>query len=172
MSGSDLSSVTIVPATREDLPTVAAVAERIWRRHYPGIITHEQIDYMLGLGYSLERLAEQITSPGRWLDLARVDGGIVGLANPYLTGAPGEMKLDKLYVLQEFHGRGIGSRLIAHVADRARTLGCTRLVLNVNKRNASSIRAYERNGFRVRESVVVDIGRGFVMDDHIMEKAL
>ena len=43
------------------------------------------------------------------------------------------------------------------------------LHLNVNKHNATAIRAYERNGFvKARESVT-DIGSGFVMDDYVME---
>jgi hypothetical protein len=42
----------------------------------------------------------------------------------------------------------------------------------VNKRNASAIAAYRKHGFDVRESVVKDIGGGFVMDDYIMEKRL
>ena len=46
------------------------------------------------------------------------------------------------------------------------------LVLNVNKNNDRAISAYVRNGFVVREAVVVDIGGGFVMDDYIMAKRL
>jgi RimJ/RimL family protein N-acetyltransferase len=48
----------------------------------------------------------------------------------------------------------------------------TTLILNVNKQNLRAIRAYERNGFFVREAVVVDIGGGFVMDDYVMAKRL
>ena len=54
----------------------------------------------------------------------------------------------------------------------ARARGCAALVLNVNKRNAQAIRAYERSGFTAREAVVVDIGGGFVMDDYVMAKPL
>lgn len=172
MSSTTESGLVIEPAKREELEAIRALAERIWRRHYPGIISDEQIDYMLGLGYAPRKLEAQITTPGRWLDVARVDGAIVGLANSYLTGVGGEIKLDKLYVLQELQGRGIGSRLIAHVAERGRSLGCSTLILNVNKGNTSAIRAYERNGFRIRDAVVNDIGRGFVMDDYVMAKAL
>ncbi len=35
---------------------------------------------------------------------------------------------------------------------------------------SQAIRAYERNGFRTVRSQVADIGRGFVMDDYVMEK--
>jgi len=34
------------------------------------------------------------------------------------------------------------------------------------------VRAYEKHGFAIRESVVVDIGGGFVMDDFVMARSL
>ena len=49
---------------------------------------------------------------------------------------------------------------------------CSTLILNVNKNNVQAIRAYEKNGFAIREAVVVDIGGGFVMDDYVMAKPL
>ena len=65
-----------------------------------------------------------------------------------------------------------GGALIEHTCDRARRLGLARVVLAVNKRNASAIAAYRKSGFEIREAVVKDIGGGFVMDDYIMEKRL
>jgi diamine N-acetyltransferase len=41
--------------------------------------------------------------------------------------------------------------------------------LNVNKRNAKAIRAYQLAGFRIAESVVNEFGDGFVTDDYRME---
>ena len=104
--------------------------------------------------------------------MLKLDGEIVGFANYYVTDDPAEVKLDKLYLAQEHQGRGLGSRLIDHVAEVSRRGGAVRLVLNVNKNNRASIRVYERNGFRIRQAVVVDIGNGFVMDDYVMEKRL
>ncbi len=46
----ELPSIHIVAAVEADLPRVAELAGVIWRKHYPGIITPEQIEYMLGLG--------------------------------------------------------------------------------------------------------------------------
>jgi ribosomal protein S18 acetylase RimI-like enzyme len=38
----------------------------------------------------------------------------------------------------------------------------------VNKKNQKAIRAYERAGFAVAESVINEFGDGFVMDDYRM----
>ncbi len=168
----ELPSIRIVAAAEADLPRVAELAGVIWRKHYPGIITPEQIEYMLGLGYSREALRRFIVEEGAGLDLAYVANRLAGFAAYYRADSHDELKLDKLYVHQDYHGRGVGSRLIARVEAMATTQGRPTLILNVNKHNALAIRAYERNGFAVRESVVVDIGGGFLMDDYVMAKRL
>jgi ribosomal protein S18 acetylase RimI-like enzyme len=80
------------------------------------------------------------------------------------------MKLDKLYVRNDLHGRGYGSMLMRHVEQRARTRGCTQLYLQVNKNNRSAIEAYLKNGFVVTQAATFDIGGGFYMDDYVMTK--
>jgi GNAT superfamily N-acetyltransferase len=161
----------IRPAVRADIPTIAELADRIWRAHYPGIITLEQIEYMLAQRYSPEALGAQVEGPDRWLDLLLVGGAPAGFAN-YFVASPAEVKLDKLYLLADARGQGHGRRLIERVESRARERGCARVVLAVNKHNAGAIRAYERSGFAVREAVRVEIGGGFVMDDYVMAKAV
>lgn len=163
---------TITAVNESDLPTVQDLARRIWHRHYPGIISVEQIDYMLERGYATSVLARFLTAPGAGLVLARVDDAPVGFTAWYRPAEPATTKLDKLYVLQEYHGQGIGRRLLGHVEAAARADAASMLILNVNKRNAASIAAYRSSGFAIREEVVVDIGNGFVMDDYVMAKRL
>jgi GNAT superfamily N-acetyltransferase len=227
----------IIRATEAGLPAISELAGVIWRACYPGIITSEQIDYMLARMYSLDVLRDEIRSQGIRYDRLLLDGELAGFASygptekmgvfnpktemdlrvaatpssqkvvatprrlsenhpPFETwkNAPGaapslfgdaasppqpprpasvfEFKLHKLYLLPELHGRGLGSRLLQHVEREVRTRAGHRLMLSVNKRNAKAIAAYQRNGFRIVESVVTDIGGGFVMDDYIMAKEL
>ena len=168
--------IEIVPLTENDIDAVARLARVVWQDTYTSIITQAQIDYMLGERYAAPRLREELQTPGIWWDLARIRDGegyrLAGFAASYLTGVPGEMKLDKLYVDPARQRAGIGGTLIATVAGRAREQGCTSLILAVNKNNARAIGAYRKHGFAVRESVRVDIGQGFVMDDYIMALSL
>jgi GNAT superfamily N-acetyltransferase len=165
-------SVQTLRAAEADLPAISQLAGVIWRACYPGIISTEQIDYMLARMYSLEVLRNEIRSQGIHFYRLLVDGQFAGFASIGLTKSAGEMKLHKLYLLPELHGRGLGSRLLKHCEAEARRLGARRLILSVNKRNAKAIAAYQGNGFVIAESVVTDIGGGFVMDDYVMAKEL
>jgi GNAT superfamily N-acetyltransferase len=162
----------IVRATEAGLPVISELAGVIWRACYPGIITTEQIDYMLARMYSLDVLCDEIRSQGIRYDRLLLDGELAGFASYGPTPEPGVTKLHKLYLLPELHSRGLGSRLLQHVEGEVRTGGARRLILSVNKRNARAIAAYKRNGFVIAESVITDIGGGFIMDDYIMAKDL
>jgi len=162
----------IIPATEADLPAISELAGVIWRACYPGIITYEQIDYMLARMYSLDVLRNEIRSQGIRYDLLLVEDKPAGFASYGPTSEPGAMKLHKLYLLPEMQGRGLGSRLLQHIEREVRNLGARRLILSVNKRNTKAIKTYQRNGFVIAESVVTDIGGGFIMDDYVMAKNL
>ncbi len=166
------NNTQIVRAQEEHLPAISELAGVIWRACYPGIITSEQIDYMLARMYSLDVLRDEIRSQGIRYDLLLVDGKPAGFASYGPTSESGVIKLHKLYLLAEMHGRGLGSRLLQQVEHEVRAGAGCRLILSVNKRNARAIAAYQRNGFVTADSVVTDIGGGFVMDDYIMAKEL
>ena len=62
--------------------------------------------------------------------------------------------------------------MLAHVEQQALVRGLRAVRLNVNKYNTKSIAAYRKSGYEVIDTVVADIGRGYVMDDYIMQKQL
>lgn len=158
-------------ATAAELPAIAALADRIWRAHYPGIISVEQIDYMLARMFAPDELVRQLES-GTVYEQLFLDHQLTGFAAHGPTDCPNERKLDKLYVLPGLQRRGHGSRLLQRVMTAARELGCTSLMLTVNKQNHNAIAAYHKHGFTIREEIVADIGGGFVMDDFVMSRPL
>ena len=160
----------IEPVEVADVEALVALAREIWCAHYSAIISVAQIEYMLGQRYSSEVVRAELRRDGIWWDKLMVAGGMAGFASYFLTGVPGEMKLDKLYVHPRHQRRGYGGTMIAHAGEVARANGCTRLVLAVNKNNRSAIAAYLKHGFSIADAVVKDIGDGFVMDDYIMVK--
>lgn len=166
-----MAPVTFSALTPEETAGLIHLARRIWHAHYPGIITVAQIDYMLDRGYTSLVIDEEVRRQGILWHTIRYDGTLIGF---FSVGPHGGrvMKLHKLYVDPEYHGRGIGALALAEVERLARDHGAASLVLNVNKQNRLAIRAYERAGWHVSSEVIQDIGSGYVMDDYIMKKEL
>jgi len=160
----------IAPVAPADIGGLCALAAEIWRQHYPGIISDAQIEYMLAQRYQPDVIAAELTQPDVWWDKLTTGGDMRAFASCVRTGP--ELKIDKLYVHPHHQRRGYGGLLITHACRRARELGCTAVMLAVNRHNTQAIAAYRRHGFSVREAVVKDIGGGFVMDDYIMARAL
>lgn len=151
------------------LAEIGRLAHEIWREHYPGIISAEQVEYMLARQYSPEALRRSFREPGVRFDRALRAGEAIGYSAYGPVEEPGALKLHSLYVRADARRSGCGSALLARVVAHAREGGRTRVVLRVNRANHTAIRAYRRWGFRIRGTLVTDIGGGFVMDDHRME---
>ena len=165
-------TVSIEPLAAEDVERLAALAREIWYAHYPAIISIAQIEYMLAERYNRDVVLAELRRDGVWWDKLMTAGEMVGFASYFLTGVPGEMKIDKLYVHPRLQRRGYGGRMVDRAFSVARARGCSRLALAVNRNNRSAIAAYLKHGFRIADAVVKDIGGGFVMDDYIMVKAV
>lgn len=154
----------------EDINTIRSLAHATWPISYKGIITDEQISYMLELIYSEAALTKQIGELKHQFVLVVDDNEkAVGFASysPRLNDNHGIFRLNKLYLLPEQQGKGTGKALLQHVKEAVKKLGGNSLELNVNKENPA-IQFYKRNDFTITRTEVLDIGNGFVMDDYIM----
>ena len=155
--------------TDVSLPEVARLAESIWWQCYPPIIGAAQVHYMLGRGYALPALRDELRTGSRFF-LLRAGPRAVG----FLAWRPVEREafLDKLYLEPAYQGRGLGQRMLAEVIAQATHAGLAGLTLRVNRHNGPAIRAYRRAGFAIRATDCKPIGGGFVMDDYLMWRPL
>ena len=80
--------------------------------------------------------------------------------------------LSKLYLAKEYRGRGLASKMFAFIEKQAIDNGYRKIYLTCNKYNRHSLDVYAKKGFEIVESVVTDIGSGFVMDDYVLEKKI
>src|SRR5436190_11929008 len=109
----------ILPAGPEHLPAIAALAEVIWRAHYPGIISPAQIDYMLARMYDLEVLRRELAGDISY-DRLLLQERLAGFAAYGPMSGGQELKLHKLYVHPAQQRRGLGSLLLRHIEQSGR----------------------------------------------------
>ena len=158
----------ITKATIENIPLIKEIAEKSWQKHYPGIISTEQIEYMLELMYSENELKKHFENPNYHYYLLGDEEktlGIMGFENHYQEKTT---KLHRIYLLEEAKGKGVGKFAINFLKNQAKESGDQRIILAVNKQN-SSYHFYTSQGFNIYEEGVFEIGNGYVMDDYLME---
>ena len=78
----------------------------------------------------------------------------------------------KLYLLKAYRGKKIAKHILQFIESVAHSFSLGSIRLYVNKYNTNSILAYEKMGFVKMDSMITDIGNGFIMDDYEMEKIL
>ena len=159
----------IGPDERE---TVSALAEQIWPVVYRGMISDEQIRFMLDDRYESDVLRQEMVVRGIVYALIENEGSSVGYLAYERNPNDNSAFLHKLYLKPELHGLGLGAQALRWLEGRVRAAGLTHIRLRVNKANHAAIRAYLREGFVFEHDLCSDIGRGFVMDDHVMGKPI
>lgn len=165
--------IKIVQASNDLLPEIQKIAYHTWPKTFAGILSSEQIDYMLKWMYDLKSLETQLKEKNHIFLLAEKNGKYLGFAS-YETNHEGtdKTKIHKIYILPEAQGKGVGKKLIQFMEKAALENGNKILFLNVNKFNQGAIDFYCRIGFYEAFKEVIDIGNGFIMDDVVMELKL
>ncbi|MDD4202154.1 MAG: GNAT family N-acetyltransferase [Candidatus Omnitrophica bacterium] len=148
---------------------VHKLAQEIWTEYYGPIIGKEQVSYMLRNFQSENCISQQIKKDFIYFLIERY--------NEYIGYICVQIKeetlfLSKIYLQLKHRNQGYGRESMAFIEKLARENNCSKIILNVNKKNTASIKAYEKYGFNNIGSIVKDIGNGFIMDDHKMEKII
>ncbi|WP_222619739.1 MULTISPECIES: GNAT family N-acetyltransferase [Pontibacter] len=165
-----MSNYKIRTATISDVPTIKALAEAIWEPTYKSILSKEQIEYMFDVIYTSEALQQQMQD-GQTFLLLYQDEQPLGFAAYSLKDAGEKVyKLNKIYLLPECQGKGLGKLLIAYVENEVKQLGGNILDLNVNKYNKAKA-FYETCGYHVHQEEDIPIGP-YWMNDYVMRKQL
>ena len=151
-----------------DAEAIHKLANEIWPRTYAGVISDEQISFMLSEIYSTNSIERQMNA-GHVFMLLEAEGVLQGFAS--ITKQNEKVhKLEKLYLHQNIHQRGAGRLLISTVEDHCRTQGALELLLNVNQKNKAKF-FYDKMGYKVVETVDIPYHH-FVLNDYVMSKDL
>ena len=142
-----MDDLRILPARSEDVPIILSLIRALGEYER---LSHEVVATEDGLRAWLfgERPAAEVV-------LASVNDTVVGFALFFhnfstFLGRPG-LYLEDLFVKPEWRGRGIGQRLLVHLASLAVERGCGRMEWTVLDWNEPALRFYERMGARVMQ---------------------
>lgn len=161
--------ITFKTASTADVATIREIAFKTWPNTYGEILSKEQLDYMLGKFYEPALLEESILN-GHVFTMAYEDDfclGYAGYQHNYLD--KNVTRLNKLYLLPESQGKGMGKMLIDTVEAAAKDNGSDIVTLNVNRFNKAAS-FYKKMGFEIVAEADIELDFGYLMEDFIMEK--
>lgn len=148
------------------IPLIRRMALDVWPLTYQDILTTEQVEYMMELIYSTSSLQKQIDK-GHQFIIAYDETIPVAFASYSVRENDATIvKLQKIYILPNQQGKGLGKLLVDYVKHDIQPL--TTLELNVNRHN-KALSFYEKMGFKIIREEDIDIGNGFLMNDYVMQ---
>lgn len=163
--------MTILEATPKDVQLIQDLAYKIWPNTYGEILSAAQLKFMLHKFYALYALENQMNKGQNFLFIEE-NKIIYGFASYELNyESSTKTKIHKLYVLPETQGKGMGKKLVYCIEKIAVKNANDRLLLNVNRFN-KAIGFYEKLEFKIIQTVDIEIGNGYLMEDYCMEKVL
>ena len=119
------------------------------RANYDGVMAeHHSAEILAGFRDDVTPQSFRDQMAWKQVFVAEEAGEVVATGALADLGSPGAPKytVSQLYVRSDVHGGGVGTRLLAHIGETAKSAGADRLHVP-SSRNA--IRFYERAGFTV-----------------------
>ncbi len=165
----------------ESIPVIQELALATWAVAYAPILSPAQMKYMLDLFYSTSSLQKQMQEGHRFI-IAKEADAPVGFAswshaesslqgNEAIPIKKNVYRLHKIYIDPNQQGKGIGKTLLDFIINDIRPKGATDLELNVNRYN-KALQFYQKFGFIIIKEEDIDIGKGYFMNDYVMNMSL
>jgi len=156
--------VQIRRGTAADAAALTSIARRTFVEAYGHLISPDDMLRHLDEFYFERRQRGELTQASLHTLLAFVGQALVGFAQmereppPECVKDPSALMLKRLYVLQQWHGKGVAAALFDAVVDTARQQGFGSLWLSVWDQNPRAIAYYRKTGFEEVGSMVFVVG--------------
>jgi ribosomal protein S18 acetylase RimI-like enzyme len=140
-------TITLQTATPSDAADIASLLSAVWAATYGSFLTPDELSAIARELHHPDGLRRQMSDPGVGFLLARTDtGALVGVATVKQADDAKTVSVLRLYVLREYQGQGVGSRLL----DRALAPfpNAQRIELHVAEGNPAGLSFWTKRGFR------------------------
>lgn len=165
--------------TVDDAATLAPLAVRIFNETFAAnpLNKPEDMRVYIAEAFSVEQTERELTDANATFFIAEIDGVLIGYAKllerttEECVSDENPIELARLYILQDFHGRGIADQLMKRCFAVAESKNYQTMWLGVWEHNFRAQRFYEKLGFSKVGSHVFQLGSDPQID-WVMEKKL
>jgi ribosomal protein S18 acetylase RimI-like enzyme len=148
-------NIEIITADVSQAAIIATIGKKSFRRAFEHLFkSKEELFEYLEHTYDPVKLTRSLRKENNVYLLAFLDGEPAGFAkikkislNEHIESVA-QMELQKIYVLQEFHGRGVGTALLMETKKIADAIYPDYIWLDTHISNDRAIKFYELHGFQ------------------------
>nr|AIA13260.1 Acetyltransferase (GNAT) family [uncultured bacterium] len=148
-----MENINIKKATLKDIDQLHKISRQTFFETFSAGNTEENMKKYLDEVFSVEKLTDELNNENSTFYFAELDNNIIGYLKLNSGQSQTELKDDKaleierIYVLQEFHGKKVGQLLYEKAMQIARQTNADYVWLGVWEENARAINFYKKNGF-------------------------
>jgi ribosomal protein S18 acetylase RimI-like enzyme len=124
----------------------------------------EDLDKYLEESFSIEKLSAELNNSNSSFYFAEVEDNVVGYLKINFGASQTELKdneafeIERIYVLQAFHGKKIGQALYEKAISIAKEMKVNYLWLGVWEQNHRALQFYKKNGFVPFDTHIFKLG--------------
>ena len=169
------ASIRFRPCESADLDTLRTLAYRTFDEAFRHMNTAANMDAYTGAAFARAKLEEEMRNPLSVFLFLYSDGVLAGYMKINEDAAqtrpadPAGLEVERIYVLRDFQGLGLGRALIEKALEIARKKEKDFLWLGVWEKNENAIAFYERMGFRKTGTNRFVMGSDH-QTDHVMRR--
>ena len=148
-----MQEITLKEVVPADASILQQISRQTFSETFADVNSPENIRKYLEVDLSIERLRQEITTPGSRFFFAMAGEEVAGYLKLNTGDAQTEIKtadsieIERIYVLKSFQGMEIGKFLLRAAFDIARSEGFRLIWLGVWEKNHKAIGFYLKNGF-------------------------
>ncbi len=159
-----MNNAEIVAVTLNDLAVLQQIGRETFYESFSSVNTEENMTQYLAEAYSLEKLTDELNNPNSSFHFSVVNDKIIGYLKINFGDSQTELKqeqaleIERIYVLQEYHGKKIGQILFEKAMELALEKNADYVWLGVWEENPRAIRFYTKNGFVAFDKHIFKLG--------------
>ncbi len=137
----------------EDVVALQKIARETFSETFTDYNDQDNLKNYLDEKFTIVKLSEELVNPHSTFYFAQIGNEVVGYLKTNIGEAQTELKdlnafeIERIYVLQTYHGKKVGQLLIDKALEEAKKTTCTYAWLGVWEENHRAIRFYSKNGF-------------------------
>lgn len=160
-----MNTISIIPITSSDVLALQKISKQTFIEAFTDANTPEDMELFLAKHFESQKLLRELEEKDSLFYFAQTaEGQPVGYLKLNIGQAQSEfqtadaLEIERIYVLQAFHGKKVGQILMEKSLQVAKEMGKTYIWLGVWEKNEKALAFYRKNGFEAFDTHIFVVG--------------